>query len=439
MAKSAREIARLALHAFRKSGTWADAYLKDVLGKERLSRRDAALASQLTYGVLQNDKLLDFYIASFSSMPLAKIEPQILDILRIGVYQIVFLDRIPPHAAVNESVALARRTSARAAGFVNALLRRILAVGDALPEPSGTPAYVLSTRFSHPEWLVSRLLSIYGDETERILEENNKNPAICARVNPLVADTPAVIAALEKDGVTASMHPWLPLCVTLTETGDITQLSAYREGMFHICDPASQLAALALGVQPGMRVLDTCAAPGGKSFILAEEMQNTGALLSCDIHAHKLRRMCGEALRLHITNLTTEQYDARLLRAQEIGQYDAVLCDVPCSGLGVIRKKPEIRFKKEAEIARLPEIQCDILRTAAQYVAPGGVLVYSTCTILPCENEEVIQEFLKEYPAFSREAITLPCPNGENAGEITLLPHRNETDGFYICKLRRTL
>lgn len=437
MAKSAREIAFDCLRAFRRSGTWADQYLKDALAKEPLSRRDAALAAQLVYGVLQNRALIDFYIAAYSSVPFARIEPQVLDILRIGVYQLALLDRIPPHAAVNESVALVRRHAARAAGFANALLRRVAAERGHLPEPGGGREARLAVLTSHPEWLVRRLLTEFGDEAEQILYENNRAPMICARVNPLVTDVAGACKALAEDGVSAAAHPWLPGCITLAETGDIAALSAFRGGCFHVCDPASQLAALALDVRPGMRVLDTCAAPGGKTFLLAGQLAGDGVLQACDIHEHKLARMRRDAARLHISNLELLCRDAREPRPDWDARWDAVLCDVPCSGLGVIRKKPEIRLKAEEEIARLPEIQRAILEQAARFVAPGGALVYSTCTILRCENGQVVADFLEKHPEFARERMALPCPRGENDGEITLLPHRNETDGFFICKLRR--
>lgn len=432
MAKNAREIAHAALAAFRKSGTFPELFLKDAL--HALPRRDAALCTALTYGVLQNMALLDFYIGEFSNIPIKKISPRVLDALRLGIYQLKMMDRIPEHAAVNESVNLARREGAKSAGFCNAVLRAVLRA-DTMPEPSGDRLDVLAIKYSHPKWMVRRLISHYGDETEQILAENNKIPPICVRVNTLKTSTDALVSKLGDEGVSASAHPWLKSCVIIKESGDIARLNSFCDGLFHVCDPASQMAAIALGARAGDRILDACAAPGGKSMVLAQEMENSGELISCDIHEHKLKLMQNGAARLHITNLKTALRDAR----ESTGEFDAVLCDVPCSGLGVIRKKPEIRFKSEDEIARLPEIQRDILESAAKTVKPGGCLVYSTCTILPCENMDVCDAFLKEHPEFALEPIELSCPNGENGGAITLLPHVNETDGFFICKIRRSL
>jgi len=431
MAKTARDIATAALFAFRRNSAWADGFLKDALKDSGLSKRDASLASQITYGVLQNLSLIDFYISEFSSIKMNKISPRIIDILRVGIYQLLFLDRIPDHAIVNEAVKAARRDNPRAAGFVNAILRKIS--GDKnLPIPKD-----LAVKYSHPQWLVNKLQSIYGDETETILADNNKTPPICARVNTLVVSSEELIAELTEKEVTAVVHPWLSDCVILSETGDMSALSPFNEGKFHICDPASQMCARVLAVRPGMRVLDTCAAPGGKSFTIAQCLKGEGELVSCDIHKHKIELLKKGAERLHIKNLTAALLDGRQWKDDWRESFDAVLCDVPCSGIGVIRKKPEIRFKREEDISRLPEIQLDILRNASGYVKKGGCLVYSTCTILPEENGSVIDEFLAENGSFVREEMELSCPNGENAGEITLLPHKNDCDGFFICKLRR--
>lgn len=433
MAKGAREMALSALLAYRKSNAWADGYLKNTLkGSES---REASLASQITYGVLQNESMLDFYIEKYLSTKLSKLSVQVLEILRIGVYQLVYLDRIPQHAAVNEAVKMTRKLAPRAAGLVNAVLHRICENIDNLPEPQGDKKYVLALKYSHPEWLVERLLKEYGDDCELILKENNKAPVICARVNTLKTSTDELLLKLDAEGVTAKAHTWLSDCITLSDTGDLAELDSFKEGLFHICDPASQLAALSLGV--GENVLDTCAAPGGKTFVIAQKMGNKETITACDIHEHRVKLIENGAKRLGITNIKTSVLDARVFDTDKEESFDAVLCDVPCSGFGVIRKKPEIRFKKEEEIARLPEIQLDILKTASKYVKSGGVLIYSTCTILPEENGKVISVFLEGNKNFEREEIALPCPNGENIGEITLLPHKNETDGFFICKLRR--
>lgn len=438
MKQTSRQIAVMALGAFRKNNAWSDGYLKKAIRSAELTPRDAALTATLTYGVLQNMALCDFYISSFSSILLKKISPRILDILRIGVYQLVFLDRIPAHAAVNESVQMARRDNPRAAGFVNAILRKIIANLTNLPEPIGTQGEILSIKYSHPEWLVKRLIKIFGiNDAERILSENNCAPSITARVNPLKGTVNDAIASLEAQNVSANAHEWLCDCITLSQTGDIEKLKAYQDGLINICDPASQMAALTCGTSMGDNVMDACAAPGGKSFVLAQMMNNKGKLLACDIHAHKLTLIARGAMRQGISIIETVQADASVYDAKKDSLFDVVLADVPCSGLGIIRKKPEIRYKEEKSISQLPQIQGSILHNVSHYVKPGGILVYSTCTILPCENEKVVTAFLDEHNNFELVPFDLPCPSGKSNGMLTLLPHIHGTDGFFISKLRR--
>jgi 16S rRNA (cytosine967-C5)-methyltransferase len=251
-------------------------------------------------------------------------------------------------------------------------------------------------------------------------------------------DVPSVLRSLERDGIEAAAHPWLENCLILHGTGNIERLNAYADGSVYIQDPAARLAVLAAAPKPGMFVLDGCAAPGGKSFTAAVEMKNTGRILACDIHEKKLQRISEGANRLGATIIEAKVMDASLTREELKNQADIVIADVPCSGFGVIRKKPEIRYKQEADILKLPALQADILSNLSAYVKPGGVLLYSTCTLLPRENQGVVTPFLETHKDFSREPFELPGPVGRvEAGAVTLWPQLLGTDGFFICKLRR--
>ena len=257
-------------------------------------------------------------------------------------------------------------------------------------------------------------------------------------VNTTRTTAEALKAMLEADHVEAEPHPWLENCLLLSRTGDLERLEAFQQGLFYVQDPASRLSVLAAGAKPGMRVLDCCAAPGGKSFAAAIAMENQGEIVSCDLHPHKKKLIQAGADRLGLTIITPKTADGKVFRPEWERAFDLVLVDAPCSGLGVIRKKPDIRYKDPAPLADLPAVQLDILRNAARYVRPGGTLMYSTCTLLYRENGEVVETFLAENKTYKVEAFTLPGPVGPvQSGSVTLWPHRHGTDGFFISKMRR--
>lgn len=440
MSTAARETALRVLVSCRKGGAWADGALKTAIAKDRLTGADAALATRLVYGVVQNRAWLDFRLGEFCSQKVEKLEPVLLDILRLGAYQILFLDRVPDSAAVNEAVNQAKgHRMARAAGLVNAVLRKLSAHKDQPPRLPENPADRLSLLYSHPRWLTERLLELVGEEeTEAFLREDNGTPPVYVQTNPLRTTAQALAEELSAAGVTVVPHPWLPGCLQLSGTGDLTALPAFQEGRLLVQDPAAHLAVLAAAPRPGDRVIDTCAAPGGKSFAAAMEMEGRGEILSCDLHAHKLRLIEAGAARLGISCIRTLLADGRVERPELLGSADVVIVDAPCSGLGIIRKKPDIRQKKAQELQGLPQIQRDILANAAKYVRPGGTLLYSTCTILPEENEGVTDAFLDSHPDFSRENFTLPH-FGQVAGQLTFWPQRHGTDGFYVCRMKRKM
>jgi len=328
----------------------------------------------------------------------------------------------------------------RAIGMVNGILRSLERSRDNLPTiPKEDIASYLSTLYSHPDWIVKEFLLTLGEgETAELLAANNRQPETTVMVNTTRTTAAALTQELEDAGVQVTSHPWLEDCLYLSRTGDLERLEAFRNGLFYVQDPASRLAILASGVKPGMRVLDCCAAPGGKSFAAAIAMENEGEVISCDLHPHKKRLIQAGADRLGLSIVTPMTADGKQFREQWENAFDVVIVDAPCSGLGVIRKKPDIRYKDPEPLAELPAIQSAILANASRYVRPGGVLLYSTCTLLQRENEQVVQAFLNKNNTYKVESFTLPEPVGEAGdGMVTLWPQKHGTDGFFICKMRK--
>lgn len=439
---SAREAALLTLTAMDRRKAWSNGQLQKVIRDAGLDRRDAALATRLCFGVLQNRLLLDFYLQQCASMKLEKMDSKIRNDLRIGLYQMLFLNKIPSSAAVSEAVELAKKhcKNPRAAGMVNGILRTLARRLDNLPalDQSDRTAY-LSLLYSHPRWLVELYSTrLPEEEVEALLRWDNGEPPVTVQVNTLRASAEEVITSLEEDGAHVAPHPWLPDCLILTGTGDVAALSAYRTGLLYAQDPAARLAVLALAPQSGDRVLDACAAPGGKSFAAAIQMGDQGEIVSCDIHTHKKALILAGADRLGLKSVSARSLDSTQFRPQWEGRFDKVLADVPCSGLGVVRKKPEIRYKDPQALADLPKLQLEILNNVCRYLRPGGTLVYATCTLLEAENEAITAAFLSAHPDFALDSFTLPGPLGTvEAGQCTLWPQRLETDGFFLARFCR--
>lgn len=433
-----REAALQVLTACRKLDAWSDGSLKAAV--KGMDKREAAFAARLTYGVLQNRAMLDYYLGCYCTQSFEKLEPFVRDVLRIGAYQIMLMDRVPDSAAVSQSVEMAKHHKRqRAAGLINAVLRKISKNKDDLPAiPCKDAAEYLSIRYSHPRWLVERLLEILGrEETEDFLRLDNESVPMTIQRNSLKCDADVLLAELREAGAAVTSHQWLPDCWEVSGAGNIEELEAFQNGWFQIQDAAAKTAALAADAKPGDRVLDVCAAPGGKSFAAAMAMEDQGKIISCDIHEHKLALIESSARRLGITCVETALADGRENRAEWNEAFDLVICDVPCSGLGIIRKKPDIRYKDPKALAGLPLVQKAILDNACRYVKKGGTLLYATCTILPEENGAVVEEFLRSHGDFYKESFRLPGSGEAADGGLTLWPQRHNTDGFYLCKMRR--
>lgn len=435
---TAREASLKALGAYRRSGSWSSLFLKNLFEKEKMDKRDAALAVNICSGVLQNMQLCDFYISAYCSTKPEKLEPIILDILRLSVYQIAFLDKIPISAAVNEGVNLAKKYSKKASGLVNAVLRKVASNKGNLPIPEfGDTAKNLSVKYSHPEWLVKELLKVLSEnECEEFLLLDNTAPKLWAQVNTVKTTTDLVIESIQKQGYAATKHELIPDCISIEGCGNVENLTVFSDGDIYIQDPAARLSIIAADPRENTFVIDGCAAPGGKSFAAAVAMKNSGNILSCDIHDNKLGLILSGANRLGISTINTRCLDGRNRVEELIETANTVIADVPCSGLGVIRKKPEIRYKDENELFGLPKIQLDILSNLSGYVKKGGTLLYSTCTILKRENEDVVKAFLELHTEFYTEDFTLPIGSSKN-GQITLWPQKYGTDGFFICKMKK--
>ena len=433
-----RETAVLTLAACERQGAWSDGHLKRAIRERGLDRRDGALATRLCYGVLQNKLLLDWRLGRVCSMKLDKLDIRILCDLRVAAYQLLFLDKIPASAAVNEAVELAKRHSRnpRAAGLVNGVLRALLR--EEAPEIRGRDEIeTLSLRYSHPRWLVEEFAGQLGLEgTEAFLQANNEQPPTTVQVNTMSTTAERLGEELQEAGAEVEPHPWLPNCLLLTGTGDLERLDAFQRGDFYVQDAASRMAVMAADPKPGQRVLDCCAAPGGKSFAAAIAMGNRGELISCDIHPHKIKLLEAGRDRLGLSMVAPTLQNAAQTREDWLEGFDVVLTDVPCSGLGIIRKKPDIRYKDPEPLKGLPRVQRGILDNCARYVRPGGVLVYSTCTVLPRENGDVMDGFLAARPEFELEPFPLPR-FGEQPGKVAFWPHIHGTDGFFVAKLRR--
>ena len=434
----ARETALNVLMACRKDGAWSNGILKEYTQRDGLDRRDAALCARLCYGVLQNRRRLDHYLSQLLTGKLKDLHPLVRDILHLGLYQILDLSKIPPSAAVNESVALAKKYCPRqkyAPGLVNGVLRSAIRQKDQLLPPE-----TLEDKYSHPSDLIALLRAYVGEQRlEPMLKANNDIPPTVVQVNTLRTDAERLMGLLEAEGVLAEKHPWLPDCLILSNTGSIEKLTSFRDGLFYVQDAAAKLSVLCAQLpKDGGNVLDCCAAPGGKSFAAAMAMGGMGSITSCDIHEHKIGLIRAGAQRLGFENISAQVQDASRFCPEWEGKMDAVIADVPCSGYGIIRKKPDIREKSPDDMKQLPQLQLQILKNQARYVRPGGVLLYSTCTLVRRENEGVVEKFLAACPEFTIEPLPLPPVFPENtSGMLALVPGEYDTDGFFICRMRR--
>lgn len=454
-ARSARQVALDVLVKVEEAGAYSNLQLNRTLQSEQLSRADASLATELVYGTISRKLTIDYWLSQLVAKGLHKLQPWVHQLLRMSMYQLLWLDRIPAHAVVNEAVKIAKKKGHQGiSGMVNGVLRNVLRKQDELkPEliALATEAETFSVRYSFPEWLVERWLNVYGAEvTEHILSASNESPHSSIRVNTMKTTPQAVIQELEAAGLQASLSPIAPAGINVEKGGHLAALSGFQQGDWSLQDESSMLVAEVLQPKPGMKVLDACAAPGGKSMHIGELMEGKGMLLSNDLHEHKRKLIEEQAARLGLQHIQTSSQDAvKLSETLEPQSFDAVLLDAPCSGFGVIRRKPEIKWTKQPEdVTDIAKIQAQLLDAMSGLVKPGGVLVYSTCTIAEEENEAQVASFLARHAEYSLDAqwpeslLNALQKRGivheSFNGQLQLLPHHANSDGFYIARLKRS-
>lgn len=429
-----RKLAIDALVRAARDGKYLNLELDSSLSRHELSPADRALLTALVYGTCERALTLDREIEVLSGRPTDRLDAETLAALRLGIYQILYTDKIPPHAAVNETVAAA---PARSRGLVNAVLRRSLREGARphLPPDDGTAEY-LSLAYSVPLPIVNSWLRDYGALARMLCEAANHTPPVTLRVNTLKTDARELLRRFCDSGVEAEANAICADMIDIRRASAVTGLYGYGDGLWFVEDAASRIAVAASGVRPGDTVIDTCSAPGGKSFSSAIDMGGRGKIHAFDIHENKLSLIRSGAERLGIDIISVEARDARTPDPALLLTADVVICDAPCSGLGVIAKKPDIRYRDMELAAGLPRVQSEILAAASAYVKPGGTLVYSTCTLLKAENEGVAAGFLDSHPDFSAEPFSVYGIDAPD-GMLTLLPPVHGTDGFFIAKLKR--
>lgn len=435
----ARITAAKLLLKMESSDAYSNILLDSAFSETDLGERDKAFAAALFYGVTERRMTLDYIIAQNSKTPFEKLDNAVITILRMGFYQLLYMPSVPESAAVNESVKLCKKLKVFSAqGFVNGMLRTFLRNKKRVDYKGLTKSQRLSTEFSAPLWLAEKLIDEYGIERAvQTLELSLGKPPLYARVNTIKCTDDELIKALSKEGISAQKHPTIEHCVKLSKTGDLEKSKAFRSGMFHIQDISSQLCCLTLRPVVNETVLDMCAAPGGKTFTMAQLMLNRGRIISMDLHDMRVALIEDGAARLGINIVEARQNDALTL-CDGLPEADRVLCDVPCSGLGVIRRKPEIKYKNPADFEELPKIQRAILENAAHYVKVGGTLVYSTCTLSRAENDDVAEDFLKCHPEFAPLVQPLPVDGAESSYKRTFFPTSDGGDGFFTASFRRT-
>ncbi|RCX16782.1 NusB antitermination factor [Anaerobacterium chartisolvens] len=442
-----REIALKILYDINENGAYSSIAINKGLEAYELKGVDRAFITELVYGTLKWRLSIDWIIESFSSIRLKKISPWIINILRLGIYQLMYTSRVPESAACNESVRLSKKYGhAAAGGYVNAVMRSVVRNREGIkyPNPLNDLQKHLSIKYSHPEWMVREWLCEFGEDfTKELMEANNGIPDFTVRVNRLKASMEQLSESLKSEGLETSPGRYAVDALVIKLPSSIARLEAFRKGWFQVQDESSMLASIVLDPKPGELVMDICSAPGGKALHIAALMEGRGEIIARDIHMHKLELIRQSAQRLGINIITPEMYDACVLDHNYIDRADRVLVDAPCTGLGIIRRKPDIKWSRSIEDRdEIIRLQKKILNIGARYVKRGGCLVYSTCTIGHRENEDVVMGFISENPEFQLEDMTpfLPGPLKRpqaKKGYMQLFPNTDGIDGFFISRLVR--
>ncbi len=440
-----RKTALKILYEVDTRGAYLNLVFQDVLSRACLSAVDTAFVKELVFGVFRNKILLDYVIRRNSSLRLKKIDVKILNILRMGAYQIFFMDRVPPHAAVSESVELAKKCAGpKTVSFVNAVLRSIIRTskGDEIDlSQINDKVEYLSVKYSYPEKLTQFFVENFAERAESIMQAGNTTPELCVRVNTLKITKEAFIEKLKLLDIEYKETPYTDCGLYLY--GATEEKRKKLSGLYSVQDQSSQLASLSLAPEPFDVVLDLCSAPGGKTTHIAELMENKGKIYATDVYESRLKSVEYLAESLGISIIKTSACDACQTNEKFINKAHKILADVPCSGLGIIRRKPDIKYKENiTDFSEINNIQHEILCNAYRYLKSGGTLVYSTCTMNPKENKEMIYAFLKAFPDMKLSAIESPHILGEakekgKTGFLEIFPDTDKSDGFFICRMTK--
>ncbi|MCZ2257075.1 16S rRNA (cytosine(967)-C(5))-methyltransferase RsmB [Sporosarcina sp. G11-34] len=435
-----RDAALSILIEINDNQAYSNLLLHRTIEKYGIEAKDRGLLTELTYGTLQHRMTLDYYLEPFVR---GKLDKWVRELLRMSLYQIVYLTKIPPHAVVHEAVEIAkRRGHKRIAPTVNGILRSVLRKGVRSLDTLEDGVAKIAIETSHPEWLIARWIELYGEEDATAMAHENNNPApIAMRVNTVKMTRDEAIVALESEGFEVSPGDIVAESL-ISNSGNPANTEAYKKGLVTIQDESSMLPVNALDLVPGMRVLDMCAAPGGKTTHIAEKMNNEGEVFAHDVHNHKIKLIETNAERLGLTSITAKSGDSRkLVDVYGEASFDRILLDAPCTGFGVIRRKPEIKYvKNESDLEGLLTIQSELLETAEKLIKPNGIIVYSTCTVEYKENRGMVEKFLKTNE--NMELIPLPTlkDNKNLAIEgdtLQVLPQHFGGDGFFVAALRK--
>lgn len=441
---NAREVALKVLEEVYTKKAYANLALNKILnGNKQLTELNRKFVTELSYGVVKATNILDWFLQKLIQKDFKKLPATIMNILRMGVYQIYFLDKIPVSAACNEAVNLTKKYGHPGTiKLVNAVLRNFARQKDTLVFPDEQESLVqnISLRYYHPEWLVENWLQEFGKEaTISLCEYNNQPSKLSARTNTLKISRDDLLEMLAEQSMTAKKSLWVAEGIVIGDTGQLNKNDAFKSGLMQIQDESSMLASHYLDVQAGQKVLDVCSAPGGKTTHLAQLMNNKGKIIACDIHPHKLILIRDNAKKLGIDIIETLVMDGTVFCADFAHSMDRILVDAPCSGLGVLGRRADARWHKNPqELEKLPELQLAILSNASKYLKSGGKMVYSTCTMARAENESVIEAFLAQNDRFKVSEIEHPRTK-ELVPHLNLYPHTDNMDGFFICVLEKTI
>lgn len=431
--KTARQVVLELLIKMQQNGAYSNIVLDNTFNSEKLSNRDRAFAAMLFYGVIERKMTLDYIIRLYSSTEFDKIDVDVLQLLRMGLYQLLYT-AVPESAAVNESTELA---SQNRKGFVNGILRSFLRDGKNIDYKDLEGAAKLSVEYSCPKWLVKKWTGMFGEEkTVELLKDSFGRPPLFVKVNTLKCTSDQLIAEFAKEKIEAKKNSLLDDCLELGRIHQLEATNAYRKGLFHVQDISSQLCCKVARPVFNETVIDVCAAPGGKTFTMAEIMANRGKIYSFDLYDGKVKMINEGAKRLGLSIVSAAVHDATSYD-ENIPLADKVLCDTVCSGLGVIRRKPEIKYKEMKNLEQLPIVQQHIMQTASKYVKVGGTLIYSTCTLNTDENEKVVEGFLSSNPDFAPVVVPIGVTGVEDVCMRTFLPSITGGDGFFAATLRR--